>query len=88
MSKSLLVTILILTPFNAFSLIVVRPKFKGIIQLKIVRAIPESIETYSLTNHNGREMTLVCAQNNAYENNKLPLLNTEISIMKLLGNLL
>ena len=48
---------------------VVRPVLPKKIILKIVRAIPDGFETYSLTNHNGREMVLVCAQNRVYENN-------------------
>lgn len=54
---------------NAFSLEVIKPVFKEKIILRIVRAIPDSFETYSLTNHNGREMTLVCAKNRVYDNN-------------------
>lgn len=48
---------------------VIRPALPKKIVLKIVRAIPDGFETYSLTNHNGREMVLVCAQNRVYENN-------------------
>ncbi len=48
---------------------VIRPVFKEKIILKIVRAIPDSFESYSLTNSNGREMMLVCAQNRVYDNN-------------------
>lgn len=46
-----------------------RPVYKGKIKLAIVRAYPDSFETYRFTNHNGREMTLVCARNRAYDDN-------------------
>lgn len=49
---------------------VIKPVFQEKITLKIVRVIPDGFETYSLSNHNGREMTLVCANNRFYENNK------------------
>lgn len=48
---------------------VIRPEFGGKIELKIVRAEPDSFETYTLMNHNGREMTLVCANNRVYDHN-------------------
>lgn len=49
---------------------VIKPEFKEKMVLKIVRVIPDGMETYSLSNYNGREMTLVCAKNRFYENNK------------------
>ncbi len=48
---------------------VIRPELPKKIILKLVRAIPDGFETYSLTNHNGREMVLVCAKNRVYDNN-------------------
>lgn len=54
---------------NAYAIEVVKYEFKEKLTLKIVRVIPDDFETYKLTNHNGREMTLVCAQNRFYENN-------------------
>jgi hypothetical protein len=48
---------------------VVKYEFKEHLTLKIVRVMPDEFETYKLTNHNGRDMTLVCAQNRFYENN-------------------
>lgn len=53
----------------AFALTVVKYESKKIIELKIVRAEPDSFGTYSLINHNGREMTLVCAKNRVYDDN-------------------
>lgn len=65
-----------LAVFTLFSLLntqaailVIKPEFKQKMQLKIVRVIPDGMETYSLSNSNGREMTLVCAKNRFYENN-------------------
>ncbi len=60
---------LFLVSIQAFALEIIKHEFKDEIQLKIVRVVPDSFETYSLHNHNGREMTLVCAQNKFYENN-------------------
>ena len=53
---------------------VVRPVFEQNIELKIVRAEPDSFETYTLTNHNARVMTLVCAHNRVYDNNPRALI--------------
>ena len=43
----------------------IKPRFPKKIILKIVRVILDGFETISLTNHSGREMTLVCANNRA-----------------------
>lgn len=69
MIKCLIVFGLMMASVRAFALEVVKPVYKEKIVLKIVRAIPDSFETYALTNHNGREMVLVCAKNRFYENN-------------------
>lgn len=53
----------------SFALEVVKFEPRKRIELKIVRADPESFETYSLINSNGREMTLVCARNRVYDEN-------------------
>ncbi len=47
---------------------VIRPVYKNILELKIVRAEVDSFETYLLKNYNGREMNLVCANNLVYKN--------------------
>lgn len=65
----LILLTLSLTTFSAFALEVVKPEYHKTIELKIVRAEPESFETYSLINHNGREMTLICAKNKVYDEN-------------------
>lgn len=49
---------------------VIKPQYETIISLKIIRAEPDSFETYALTNHNGREMVLICAKNRVYDENK------------------
>ena len=56
--------------FEAQALEVIKYESKLRIELKIVRAEPDSFETYTLLNHNGREMVLVCAKNRVYEDNK------------------
>ncbi len=58
----------------SFALEVVKYESKDKIVLKIIRAETESFETYTLLNHNGREMTLVCANNRVYDNNPLPFI--------------
>ena len=59
---------------HSFALEVVKPLFQDKLHLRIIRAEPDSFETYSLINHNGREMTLVCAHNRVYDNNPRPLI--------------
>lgn len=61
--------LLLLTVLSAHALEVVKPEYNKTIELKIVRAEPESFETYSLINHNGREMILICAGNKVYDEN-------------------
>jgi len=60
---------LFLVSFQSFALEIIKHEFKDEIQLKIVRVVPDSFESYSLHNQNGREMTLVCAKNKFFENN-------------------
>ena len=64
-----LLSLCILASVNAHGIEVVKYEFKEKIILKIVRVIPDSFEEYSLSNHNGREMTLVCAKNRVHDNN-------------------
>lgn len=56
------------------------------IQLRIVRADPESFETWSLINHNGREMTLVCANNRVYDYNPKPFIDYRNFYNEIAGN--
>lgn len=74
MKGLLIATGLTLFSNGVFGLEVIRPVFKEKIVLRIVRAIPDSFEAYSLVNHNGREMTLVCAKNRVYDNNPKALI--------------
>ena len=68
-----LVNALVLS-LHTSALEVIRPVSKKNIILKIVRAVPDGFETISLTSHNGREMTLMCANNRAYEFNKTAMI--------------
>lgn len=68
MSRVLIIA-LVFVSTTLHAIEVVKPVFKKELILKIVRAIPDGFETYSLTNQNGREMTLICAKNKFYENN-------------------
>ena len=54
---------------NAHAMEVVKYESNRQIELKIVRAEPDSFGTYALMNHNGREMVLVCANNVVYDKN-------------------
>ena len=72
--KCFLLVSALLFSSQIFALEVIKPVSKKSIILKIVRAIPDGFETISLTNHNGREMTLVCANNRAYEFNKTAMI--------------
>ena len=54
-----------------YALEVIKTDFhRGDIVLNIVRVVPDSFESYILTNHNGREMLLVCANNRAFDSKK------------------
>lgn len=68
--KILAVISLLPLTYTQAAIQVIKPEFKEKMVLKIVRVIPDGMETYSLSNYNGREMTLVCAKNRFYENNK------------------
>jgi hypothetical protein len=59
----------LLTSVSALALEVIKPAYEKDIVLRIVAVEPDSFETYLLTNHNGRVMTLVCARNVVYDNN-------------------
>lgn len=65
-----MLTFFIIAVFQVHAQEVIRPIFNKKINLVIVRAEPDSFETYSLRNHNGREMTLVCAKNHVYDDNQ------------------
>lgn len=64
-----MILLLFLTILSAHAMEVVKPEYNKKIELKIVRAEPDSFETYSLMNHNGREMVLICAGNKVYDEN-------------------
>lgn len=68
LTKTLL-SFFLLTSINAQAIEVVKHEFKEKLILKIVRVTPDGFEEYSLSNHNGREMTLVCAKNRFHDNN-------------------
>ncbi|MBA2405061.1 MAG: hypothetical protein H0V66_09850 [Bdellovibrionales bacterium] len=81
--------VLILLSFSALSaqaLEVVKFEGKKTIELRIVRAEPESFETYSLINHNGREMILVCANNRVYDNNAKAFIECRNYYNEIAGN--
>lgn len=64
-----MILLLLFQLVSAYALEVVRPETRSKLQLRIVRADPDSFGTYSLMNHNGREMILVCANNHFWDNN-------------------
>lgn len=69
--KAMLAFLILLSSLASFAAIeVVKREFKEKITLRIVRAKPDGFESYSMTNANGREMTLVCAKNRFFENNR------------------
>ena len=56
---------------NSYSdITIIKPDFQSEIHLNIIRAYPDSFETYTLIHNNSREMTLVCAHNSIYRFNK------------------
>lgn len=62
--------LLFLISSSSFAIDVIKYEPKKYIDLKIVRVDPGSFETYTLTNSNLIEMTLVCAKNRVYDHNK------------------
>ncbi len=66
--------LLLLPLLSVHALEVIRPVKHRKIQLRIVRAEPDSFETYSLINHNGRQMMLICAGNRVYDENAKAML--------------
>lgn len=64
-----LLSFLLLVSINTEAIEVVKREFSEKLILKIVRVTPDGFEEYSLSNHNGREMTLVCAKNRFHDNN-------------------
>lgn len=67
------IILLLLISFKAYSLEVIKPDYTHKkITLNILRAYPDSWETYTLVHNNSREMLLVCAKNRIYDNNPLP----------------
>lgn len=77
--------LLCLSFFEAHAVTVVKFESAKTIQLKIVRAEPDSFETYSLINHNGREMTLVCAHNRVYDENNLAFIEYRNFYQEIVG---
>jgi hypothetical protein len=71
---------------TAIALEVIRPEYTDDIVLKIIRAEPESFETYALTHVNGRVMTLVCAGNRVYDNNPKAFIEYRNYFNELAGN--
>jgi hypothetical protein len=61
--------LLVFISSSVFGLEVIKPVTDRKIELRIIRAEPDSFETYSLMNANGREMLMVCAGNRVYDNN-------------------
>ena len=68
--------LLSLFSLNCFAdLEIVKPDYSHkSIKLKIIRAYPGSLGTYTLINSNSREMSLVCAGNRFYGDNPKPVI--------------
>jgi hypothetical protein len=81
-----MILLLLLGILNAHALEVVKFEPKKTIELRIVRADAESFETFSLINHNGREMILVCANNRVYDNNPKPFIEYRNYYNEIAGN--
>lgn len=71
---------------NAHAMEVVKYESNRQIELKIVRAEPDSFGTYALMNHNGREMILVCANNIVYDNNSKAFIEYRNYYNEIAGN--
>jgi hypothetical protein len=81
-----MIILLLLSILKVHALDVVKFEPKKTIELRIVRADAESFETYSLINHNGREMILVCANNRVYDNNPKPFIEYRNYYNEIAGN--
>lgn len=69
MKKALIVSLV--CSFNLYGANIIRPDFSAKnIELHIIRAYPDSYDTYALMHRNGRVMSLVCQENPVYEHNK------------------
>jgi hypothetical protein len=67
--EKLMAFLILFSLIEVYALEVIKFEPRKIIELRIIRAEPDSFETYSLMNFNGREMTLVCANNITYDKN-------------------
>lgn len=64
---------ILLFKIESYALDIIKPDYDHKdIHLTIIRAEPDSFETYRLTNSNLREIQLVCSNNRVYDNNKEP----------------
>jgi hypothetical protein len=64
-----MVFLMMFSLLETYAMEVIKFEPRKTIELRIIRAEPDSFETYSLMNFNGREMTLVCANNITYDKN-------------------
>lgn len=81
-----MILLLLFSFLNAHALEVVKFESAKTLELRIVRADAESFETYSLINHNGREMILVCANNRVYDNNQKAFIEYRNYYNEIAGN--
>ena len=81
-----MILLLLLSFLKAHALEVVKFDSAKTLELKIVRVDTESFETYSLINHNGREMILVCANNRIYDDNKKAFIEYRNYYNEIVGN--
>ena len=71
MTNTILFLLLLISTSLCAKLTVIKPDFsEKKIELRIVQAYPDSWETHTLVNENGREMVLVCAHNRVYDDNQ------------------
>lgn len=81
-----MILLLLLSFLKAHALEIVKFESAKKLELRIVRVDTESFETYSLINHNGREMILVCANNRIYDNNSKAFIEYRNYYNEIAGN--
>lgn len=77
---------LLLSSVQVSALVVVKHQYPRKIELKIVRAEEDSFSTFVLTNHNSREMVLVCKGNRVYDDNPQAMIEYRNYYNEIAGN--
>jgi hypothetical protein len=81
-----MIWLILLLSFNVYALEVIKPKFNEKMELKIVRVETDSFSTYLLITKSLTELTLVCANNTAYDHNSRAFIEFRNYYREVAGN--